>query len=160
MVNIQDGKFAHDATVAPPPGRVFPLFSLKGKTAIVSGGTTNIGLAAAQALAEAGANVAIWYNFRKEEAEKSAAKIEAEYGVKCESAHLLLFHSANTTHSPHLNFQARRIKSTSPRMTPSRPPSTPSSATSTGVSTSSSPTPAPSGRRGPCSTALSPCTTR
>ncbi|KAL2135415.1 hypothetical protein VTI74DRAFT_8648 [Chaetomium olivicolor] len=83
MADMHDGKFAHDATAAPESGRVLPLFSLKGKTAIVSGASSGIGLAVAQALAEAGANVAIWYNTRKEEAEKAAREIEKEYGVMC-----------------------------------------------------------------------------
>jgi sorbose reductase len=60
--NMKDGKFSHDNTVAPETNRVMPLFSLKGKTAIVSGAGAGIGLAVAEALAEAGANVAIWYN--------------------------------------------------------------------------------------------------
>lgn len=86
MADMKDGKFVHDSTVAPKSDRVFPLFSLKGKTAIVSGASAgNIGLGIAQVLAEAGANVAIWYNRRKEEAENSAAEIEKEYGVKCQA---------------------------------------------------------------------------
>ncbi|KAK4155486.1 hypothetical protein C8A00DRAFT_13488 [Chaetomidium leptoderma] len=85
MADMQDGKFAHNATVAPQSDRVMPLFSLKGKTAIVSGATSGIGLAVAQSLAEAGANVAIWYNSRKDEAEKAAAEVAKEYGVKCEA---------------------------------------------------------------------------
>lgn len=83
MADMQDGKFVHDKTVAPQSNRVLPLFSLKGKTAIVSGATSGIGLSVAQALAEAGANVAIWYNSRREEAEESARQVEKEYGVKC-----------------------------------------------------------------------------
>jgi sorbose reductase len=92
MADMKDGKFVHDSTVAPKSDRVLPLFSLKGKTAIVSGASAgNIGLGIAQALAEAGANVAIWYNRRKEEAENSAAEIEKEYGVKCKSPDLHTF---------------------------------------------------------------------
>jgi sorbose reductase len=64
MADMKDGKFTHNASVAPESNRVMPLFSLKGKTAIVSGATSGIGLGVAQALAEAGANVAIWYNTR------------------------------------------------------------------------------------------------
>jgi sorbose reductase len=83
MADMRDGKFAHDATAAPQSDRVLPLFSLKGKTAIVSGASSGIGLGIAQAFAEAGANVAIWYNKRKDEAEQAAADIEKAYGVKC-----------------------------------------------------------------------------
>ena len=41
-----------------------------------------IGLAIAQAYAEAGANVAIWYNSNKKALDE-AAKIEKKFGVKC-----------------------------------------------------------------------------
>ncbi len=76
------GSFTHNNTVAPKAGNVMPLFSLKGRTAIVSGAGAGIGLAVAQALAEAGANVAIWYNHNKRAVEESE-KIEKEYGVHC-----------------------------------------------------------------------------
>lgn len=69
-------------TKAPGVDRVLPLFSLKHKTAIVSGAGAGIGLAVARALAEAGANVAIWYNSNKKALEK-AAEIEKDFGVKC-----------------------------------------------------------------------------
>ncbi|PQE23757.1 L-xylulose reductase protein [Rutstroemia sp. NJR-2017a BBW] len=61
-----------------------PMFSLKGRTAIVSGAGAGIGLAVAHALAEAGANVAIWYNSNKKALEE-AEKIEKEYGVTCKA---------------------------------------------------------------------------
>jgi sorbose reductase len=79
---MQDGKFPHHATEAPVADRVLPLFSLKGRTAIVTGAGAGIGLGIAQALAEAGANVAIWYNSNKSALDK-AAEIEKTYGVKC-----------------------------------------------------------------------------
>ena len=80
--NMRDGKFAHDCTSAPSEHRVLPLFSLAGRTAIVSGAGAGIGLAVAHALAEAGANVAIWYNSNKEALTK-ASEIEQTYKVKC-----------------------------------------------------------------------------
>ena len=76
------GNFRHDNTTAPSCEKVLPLFSNKGKTAIVSGAGAGIGLAVAQALAESGANVAIWYNSNKKAIER-AKDIEKDYGVKC-----------------------------------------------------------------------------
>lgn len=57
------------------------MFSLAGKTAIVTGAGAGIGLAVAQGLAEAGANVAMWYRSNKNCPEK-AAEIAARYGVQ------------------------------------------------------------------------------
>jgi hypothetical protein len=79
---MKGGNFAHNNTIASKQDKVLPLFSNKGKTAIVSGAGAGIGLAVAQALAESGANVAIWYNSNKKAVER-AADIEKEYGVKC-----------------------------------------------------------------------------
>lgn len=79
---MNGGSFAHNNTTPPAEVKVLPLFSNKGKTAIVSGAGAGIGLAVAQALAESGANVAIWYNSNKKALER-AKDIEKEYGVKC-----------------------------------------------------------------------------
>ena len=57
--------------------------TLAGKTLFISGASRGIGLAIAHAFAEAGANVAIWYNNNKKALER-AAEIEEKYGVKCE----------------------------------------------------------------------------
>ncbi|CZT03976.1 probable sorbitol utilization protein SOU2 [Rhynchosporium agropyri] len=78
------GSFAQNNTTAPVSDRVLPLFSLKGRTAIVSGAGAGIGLAVAHALAEAGANVAIWYNSNKK-AIAEAESIEKTYGVKAKA---------------------------------------------------------------------------
>lgn len=59
------GNFTHNNTLAPISDRVLPLFSLKGRTAIASGGGVGIEFAVVQALAEAGVNIAIWYNSSK-----------------------------------------------------------------------------------------------
>ncbi|TKX26811.1 L-xylulose reductase [Elsinoe australis] len=81
---LKGGDFTHDNTKAPKSKGVLSLFDLTGKTAIVTGAGAGIGLAVARALAEAGANVAIWYH-SNEEAVKKAAEIEKEYGVKCKA---------------------------------------------------------------------------
>ncbi|KAH8801434.1 hypothetical protein F5884DRAFT_712812 [Xylogone sp. PMI_703] len=81
-INSQ-GNFNHNNAVhGPNGGRVLPLFSLRGKTAIVTGAGAGIGLAVAQCLAEAGADVAIWYNSNNKALDR-AAEIEKEYGVRC-----------------------------------------------------------------------------
>ncbi|KAB5575503.1 sorbitol utilization protein SOU2 [Coniochaeta sp. 2T2.1] len=79
-----DGKFTHNSTTAPSETRVLPLFSLKGRTAIVTGAGAGIGLAVAQALAEAGANVAIWYNSNRA-AHDAASQIASTYNVQCKA---------------------------------------------------------------------------
>ena len=81
---LDGGNFVHDNTIAPKENKVLSLFSLKDKTAIVSGAGAGIGLAVAQGFAEAGANVAIWYNSNRTAVDR-AAEIEKEYGVKCET---------------------------------------------------------------------------
>jgi 3-hydroxybutyrate dehydrogenase len=56
--------------------------SLKGKTAVVTGSTSGIGLAIARALAEQGANVVINGFGDAAAIETERTKIEADYGVK------------------------------------------------------------------------------
>lgn len=84
MADTSTGAFKHDNTEPPKSNLVLPLFSLKGRTAIVSGAGAGIGLAIAHAYAEAGANVAIWYNSNKKALDE-AANIEKTYGVKCKA---------------------------------------------------------------------------
>lgn len=76
------GNFVHNNTTAPVHTGLMGLFSLKGKTAIVTGAGAGIGLAVAQGFAEAGADVAIWYNSNQKAVER-AARIQEKYGVKC-----------------------------------------------------------------------------
>lgn len=75
------GTFVHGNTTAPKHAGIFSMFSLKGKTAIITGAGAGIGLAVADALAEAGANVAMFYN-HNEECAKRAAEIAAKHGVQ------------------------------------------------------------------------------
>jgi len=81
---MKGGNFTHENTTAPKETKIMPLFSLKGRTAIVSGAGAGIGLAVARGLAEAGANVAIWYNSNKK-AITRAEEIEKDFGVKCKA---------------------------------------------------------------------------
>lgn len=64
------------------PQNILPLYSLHGRTAIVSGAATGLGLAIAEGLAEAGANVAILYHSNVAAIE-AAEEVSSEYGVKC-----------------------------------------------------------------------------
>lgn len=60
---------------------VMDLFSLKGKVAVVTGASSGIGYAVAVAFAQAGADLAIWYNSNSELVEKGK-QIAEKYGVK------------------------------------------------------------------------------
>jgi len=79
------GNFTKDNTKPPNGDRVLPLFSLKGKTAIISGAGAGIGLAVADCYAEAGANVVIWYHSNKAALDR-ASEIAKKYSVKCRQA--------------------------------------------------------------------------
>lgn len=80
--SMKKGLFQEDNTVPPKEDQVLPLFKLTNRTAVVSGSDRGIGLRVAQAFAEAGANVAIWYHSNKD-ALKRAEEIQCRYGVKC-----------------------------------------------------------------------------
>ncbi|OAQ99329.1 hypothetical protein LLEC1_05280 [Akanthomyces lecanii] len=82
--SIQNGVFRRFNTTAPADTGVMSLFRLTGRTAIISGAGGGIGLAVAKAFAEAGANVAIWYN-SNDEAIARAADIEKTFNVKCKA---------------------------------------------------------------------------
>ncbi|KAL4805972.1 hypothetical protein BDV18DRAFT_152590 [Aspergillus unguis] len=60
------------------------MFSLKGKTATVTGAGGGIGFAVANGLAEAGANVALWYDTNNKTSEPSK-EIAAKYGVQAKA---------------------------------------------------------------------------
>ena len=80
----KEGNFAHNNTQPPKEPKILPRFSLKGKTAIVSGAGAGIGLQVARGMAEAGANTAILFNSNKK-AHDRASEIEKEFGIKCRS---------------------------------------------------------------------------
>tara|TARA_Y100001972_G_scaffold120496_1_gene163154 strand:+ start:240 stop:1025 length:786 start_codon:yes stop_codon:yes gene_type:complete len=57
------------------------LFDLKGKVAVITGGSKGLGLAMGQALASAGADIVL-VNRNKEEGQESADFIQSNFGVK------------------------------------------------------------------------------
>ncbi|ODV91462.1 hypothetical protein CANCADRAFT_71235 [Tortispora caseinolytica NRRL Y-17796] len=59
---------------------VMDLFSLKGKVASITGSSAGIGWAVAEAYAQAGADVALWYNSRN--ADEKAKYLTETYGVR------------------------------------------------------------------------------
>lgn len=59
---------------------------IKGKTALVTGGSHRVGKAITLHMAQAGANVIINYNYSVEDAENTAAEVEA-YGVAAMAIH-------------------------------------------------------------------------
>ncbi|CAI5759369.1 unnamed protein product [Candida verbasci] len=68
--------------VKPPtlPKNVMDMFSLKGKVASVTGSSGGIGWAVAEAYAQAGADVCIWYNSHP--ADEKAEYLQKTYGIK------------------------------------------------------------------------------
>ncbi|GAA5890423.1 hypothetical protein JCM6882_002916 [Rhodosporidiobolus microsporus] len=61
---------------------VFDLFSMKGKVTAITGGAGGIGFAAAEAIAEAGGNIALLYNTSGKKAEDGCASLEQRFGIK------------------------------------------------------------------------------
>jgi len=96
MSTTKKGDFSHDNLPAADDSKgVLPLFQNKGKVAIISGGGQGIGLCVAQALAESGAHVAIWYNSNKKAIDR-CSEIESKYGVKAKA------YQVNVTDSDHV----------------------------------------------------------
>ncbi|GMM37446.1 hypothetical protein DASC09_047710 [Saccharomycopsis crataegensis] len=71
-------------TPAPKSKNVLDLFSLKGKFASVTGSSSGIGFAVAEAFAQAGADVAIWYNSNPT-ALKKADDLAQKYSIKAKA---------------------------------------------------------------------------
>lgn len=68
----------------PLSDSIMEMFSLKGRVAVVCGSASGIGLAACEAFAEAGADVAMWYN-SNDAAVARAAELAKRYGVRAKA---------------------------------------------------------------------------
>lgn len=79
------------------PESVLDMFSLKGKVASITGSSQGIGLAIAEAYAQAGADIAIWYNSTS--AVETAQKLADKYGVRVKAykANVANFDEVETT---------------------------------------------------------------
>ncbi|KAJ5238362.1 Sorbose 5-dehydrogenase (NADP(+)) [Penicillium chermesinum] len=60
--------------------RVFQIFSIEGKVVIITGGMGAIGIEVARSMADAGADVALWYK-SSPKADELAVDVAKEYGV-------------------------------------------------------------------------------
>ncbi|CAI7591559.1 unnamed protein product [Penicillium manginii] len=86
-MNSQDCAQVRDGFPRPfpnTPTNVFDQLSLKGKVVIVNGAGDGIGLAVAEAMAEAGAHVAFWYN-SNEAAIKKAQEFATSHSIKTQA---------------------------------------------------------------------------
>lgn len=74
----------------PESESLLGLFSLKGRVVVVTGasGSRGMGIEAARGAAEMGADVAITYLSRKEQALKNVEELAATYGVRAQAYHL------------------------------------------------------------------------
>lgn len=63
---------------------VFKMFGMHGKVVIITGGTGGIGYNVARGLAEAGANVALWYH-KSSQPDHLAAALEKDFGIKAKA---------------------------------------------------------------------------
>ncbi|KAE8358134.1 hypothetical protein BDV27DRAFT_169760 [Aspergillus caelatus] len=74
---------------APQGDKLADLFSLKGKVIVVTGasGPRGIGFETARGSAEMGANIAITYLTRKDEAEENAEQLRTEFNVNAKAYH-------------------------------------------------------------------------
>lgn len=81
-MSLEDATVVREPKPVPnTPESVFSQLRMDGKIVAITGGADGIGLAVAEAVAEAGANVALWYNSNPAAIERSK-DLEAKFGIK------------------------------------------------------------------------------
>lgn len=70
--------------VPDTPNNVLEQFKMTGRTVCITGGADGIGLAVAEAMAEAGANLALWYNSNKACIDR-AAELAKQHNIKAKA---------------------------------------------------------------------------
>lgn len=84
MTLEEAGRSREPRPVPNTPDSVFAQLSMKGKVVAITGAADGIGLAVAEAVAEAGANVALWYNSNNA-AIVRAKELEERYQIKAKA---------------------------------------------------------------------------
>ncbi|CZT25503.1 probable nadp-dependent mannitol dehydrogenase [Ramularia collo-cygni] len=81
-MSLEDAAVVREAKPVPnTPESVFAQLRMDGKVVAITGGADGIGFAVAEAVAEAGANVALWYNSNSAAIARSK-DLEAKFGIK------------------------------------------------------------------------------
>lgn len=70
--------------VPDTPTNVFDQLSMKGKVVAITGASAGIGFAVAEAIAEAGGDVALWYNSNDAAIEKGKG-LEKAHGIRAKA---------------------------------------------------------------------------
>lgn len=84
---LNGGNFVHNNQRWVDGGSILKRFSLAGKTAIITGAGAGIGYAVAQAYAELGCNLALFY-FTNTKTPERAEGLAKQYSVQCKLARL------------------------------------------------------------------------
>jgi sorbose reductase len=86
-MSIEEAAVARDGFPRPTPhtaDNVFDQLSMKGKVVAITGAADGIGLAVAEAMAEAGGDVAMWYN-SNEAAIIRAEELAKKHGIRAKA---------------------------------------------------------------------------
>jgi sorbose reductase len=94
-MSLEDAAVPREPRPAPNiPDSVFAQFSMKGKVVAITGAADGIGFAVAEAVAEAGADVALWYNSNPIAVER-AKDLEKRFKIKAKAYQIEISEPAN-----------------------------------------------------------------